>query len=720
MNQIRKGFRAGRVLMVELPSGKKAPLPKARELAVIEHNAARFLEAEAHYKAILKVAPQDWWALNYLGEILNKAGNFALALGRLKLAARLNPAGFEAFNNMGNAQRGLGDFTAAIESYQAALKLKPAYVAAINNYALALKALGRHAEAEEQLRLALQLSPDLYAGWLNLASLLEEQQRLKEALACYAKAIQLQPNDFAVLGSWAQVFKRIAFLPYDEDIFKILSRWLCRPEAFVSSFARPTYRLLQSHPVFKSVLEQVCSDHWEPSLVYGEAAQRLSSIPLLMQIMGLSPAIDPTLETMFSRLRKAMLLSMSSALPGDMPPAPFSIALANFCFSNDYVFSESGQERLAVECVAEGLRDSIDAGQVSWSALVVLASYRPLYRFPWSGHLLSRALPEGLQVLIRQQVAEPVEELRVRSEIPELGRIDHEVSREVQEMYESSPFPRWVKPTISDAAVSFSEVLRQDGIELTIIDQRLDPESRVLVAGCGTGQQAIMVASRYPSSRITAVDLSLSSLAYAVRKTRECGISNIRYLHGDLLQLASLGERFDVIECVGVLHHMADPVSGWRVLVDVLKPGGIMKIGLYSERARQTIVKIRGQIASQGVASSPEQVRQLRQEVLAKASAGDVEMQSLMGIREFFNLNECVDLLFHVQEHRFSFLQIESIVKELGLRFLGLCLPDKRVMEQFIANLGAEADPKNLAYWDEYEQRYPDTFIGMYVFWVSK
>jgi len=504
MNQQRKGFRVGRAVMVELPSGKKVPLLKARELAVVEHNAGRLLDAEAHYKAILKVAPQDWWALNYLGEVLNKAGHFAFALERLKLAVRLNPASFEVFNNLGNAQRGLDDFSAAIESYQTALKLKPDYVAAINNYALALKALGRHAEAEDQLRRALQISPGLYAAWLNLASMLDEQQRLKEAFACYTKAVQLQPNDFSVLGSWAQVFKRIAFHPYDEDISEILSRWLGRTETFVSDFARPTYRLLQSHPVFKSVLEQICSDQEEQGLVYGEVAQRLSLIPLLIQIMGLSPAIDPTLETMFTRLRKAMLLTMPSASLCGEPPAPFSIALAIFCFSNDYVFFESEQERIAIECVAKDLRDAIDAGnQISWYALVVLGSYRPLHRFPWSERLLSHVLPEGLQGLIRQQVTEPAEELQIRSEIPELGRIDHEVSRAVQAMYESRPYPRWVKPTISAAAVSFSEVLRRDGIELTASDQRLGSESKILVAGCGTGQQAIMVASRYPSSQVT-------------------------------------------------------------------------------------------------------------------------------------------------------------------------------------------------------------------------
>ena len=66
-----------------------------------------------------------------------------------------------------------------------------------------------------------------------------------------------------------------------------------------------------------------------------------------------------------------------------------------------------------------------------------------------------------------------------------------------------------------------------------------------------------------------------------------------------------LERRFDVIECVGVLHHMEDPVAGWRVLRRLLEPGGYMKIGLYSERARRHIVAARAFLAARGDPPTP-------------------------------------------------------------------------------------------------------------------
>ena len=95
-----------------------------------------------------------------------------------------------------------------------------------------------------------------------------------------------------------------------------------------------------------------------------------------------------------------------------------------------------------------------------------------------------------------------------------------------------------------------------------------------------------------------AVDLSLTSLAYAVRKTRELGIGNIEYRQADILALGALTERFDVVDCTGVLHHLADPVAGWRILCSLLRPGGLMRIGLYSEQARRHVVRAREFIAA--------------------------------------------------------------------------------------------------------------------------
>ena len=115
----------------------------------------------------------------------------------------------------------------------------------------------------------------------------------------------------------------------------------------------------------------------------------------------------------------------------------------------------------------------------------------------------------------------------------------------------------------------------------------------ILIAGCGTGQQSIETATQIRDSKVLAIDLSLSSLAYAKRKTNELAVNNIEYMQADILELEKLNKNFDIIESGGVLHHMDDPFAGWQVLVNCLKPGGLMRIGLYSELARQHIVKLR-------------------------------------------------------------------------------------------------------------------------------
>ena len=98
----------------------------------------------------------------------------------------------------------------------------------------------------------------------------------------------------------------------------------------------------------------------------------------------------------------------------------------------------------------------------------------------------------------------------------------------------------------------------------------------ILIAGCGTGQHSIGAASRFSKCDVTAVDLSLSSLAYAKRKTDEFGFTNIDYLQADILNLRKMDKEFDIIESAGVLHHMDEPMAGWNVLVDLLKPDGLM------------------------------------------------------------------------------------------------------------------------------------------------
>jgi len=99
------------------------------------------------------------------------------------------------------------------------------------------------------------------------------------------------------------------------------------------------------------------------------------------------------------------------------------------------------------------------------------------------------------------------------------------------------------------------------------------------------------MAVRYPEARVVGVDLSVPSLAYGKQKADEFSIDNVEFIQADILDLENLGQQFDLITCVGVLHHMEDPVAGWNKLLACLKPDGFMKIALYSESARQSVVQ---------------------------------------------------------------------------------------------------------------------------------
>ena len=181
-------------------------------------------------------------------------------------------------------------------------------------------------------------------------------------------------------------------------------------------------------------------------------------------------------------------------------------------------------------------------------------------------------------------------------------------------------------------------------------------------------------AQRFPDSSVLAVDLSLTSLAYAARKTHELGIGNIEYAQADILALGSLAERFDVIECAGVLHHLDDPLAGWRILCSLLRPDGVMRIGLYSELARRHVVRARELIAAEGFAPTPDGIRACRAAILARQD--DALLARVARGEDFYSLSGCRDLMFHVREHRFTLPRIAGLLADLGLAFIGFELPE--------------------------------------------
>jgi len=353
------------------------------------------------------------------------------------------------------------------------------------------------------------------------------------------------------------------------------------------------------------------------------------------------------------------------------------------------------------------MRASLDAALASAQPcppihVAIVGAYVPLHILENAPALLERTWPQGVRDLIVQQVEEPLAERRIASTIPILTAIDDEVSRAVREQYEESPYPRWVQMGPATGGAIFGAPAQ--GVD-------------VLIAGCGTGLSTLEFARNAPRARILAVDLSRSSLSYAKRMAQTLGIANVEFAHGDITRLEGFGRDFDCIDASGVLHHLADPWAGWRILLSLLRPGGSMQVGLYSQAARRNVVAGRALIAQRGYRPIPADIHRCREEIAA-AEDGSL-LKSLTRSADFFTMSECRDLLFHPQEHRLTLPEIKAFVATNDLQFCGFALP-QAALRAFAARFPGPTAQTDLDCWAAFEKLAPNTFGGMYLFSVQK
>jgi ubiquinone/menaquinone biosynthesis C-methylase UbiE len=390
-------------------------------------------------------------------------------------------------------------------------------------------------------------------------------------------------------------------------------------------------------------------------------------------------------------------------------------ALARQCFINEYVYAQSqGEAERACRLRDLLLRQVSSGNRVSALLLAAVAAYFPLHSLASAEALLAAKWPHAAATaLLGQQVREPFEEAEDRHTVTVLTATDDNTSLRVMRQYEENPFPRW---TIHPLAMRTNETTGS----ARSITGRPAPQSPqdILIAGCGTGKHAFDVAEQWPRARILAIDISLPSLAYARRKTREAQLRNIEYAQADILNLGGLSRSFDHIEAIGVLHHLADPNAGWRVLLGLLRPKGTLRVGLYSEAARRTIVDARALIADRGYPPTPHGIRALRRMIIGKRD--EPRWSTLLATAEdFYSMSGCRDLFFNVMEHRFTIPAIAAALNEHRLAFLGFEV-GRGIFEKFQRQYPQAKALTDLDCWNAFEAANPQAFRNMYVFSVCK
>lgn len=282
--------------------------------------------------------------------------------------------------------------------------------------------------------------------------------------------------------------------------------------------------------------------------------------------------------------------------------------------------------------------------------------------------------------------------------IPTLSKTKNKTSLEVQDQYEHNPYPRWTSCHLIPVSAKPDQI----------------PYDH-LIAGCGTGYSTCMTAMLYPHAKITAFDLSLASLTYAKKKANELGFNDVDFFQADILDLKDLDKKFDLIECSGVLHHMRDPLEGWKSLIKKLKPDGKMHIGLYSELGRADVVAARKFIQQEQFPATPEGIKTARH-AIAKLPE-DHPARGVLNRNDFYSLSGCRDLIFHVQEHRFTIPKIKESLDKLGLSFSHFNIDSMVTHQLYKKTYPQDTTMSNLDNWDALERNNPDLFRGMYQFW---
>lgn len=700
----------------------KPGLTAARfNLANLLSERGRTDEAISHYRAALAARPGYAEAHNNLGMALMSQGKTAAAAESYKEAIRLNPRLLEAYNNLGNILRSQHKIEDAAALYRQAVAIDPTHADALNNLAAVLMASNQREEAIALYEKAFSLNPKPTLAFYNFCKELLAQGEAERALQI-VQHVHASDESADLRAFFAECLAHPRALPYAGFYRGALIRALSESWGDPRKLVNVGAHVIAANPAISESMERAMRA-WPARLPADEffgpnGLDEIAKDDLLRCLLSHERLTSVEIEKFLSGLRSTLLQKAASEDPEQLSAAAVALyaALAQQCFLNEYVFSAPAEEWRAAGRLRERLGAALEAGArvpALWVAAV--ASYFPLADVADSERLLRSDLPGEIGALLAQQISEPKEEREIRASIPRLTGIEDKVSLAVKEQYEQNPYPRWAQAMSPRQRRKIDDYLRTRFPNAEI--RPLTAKDNFLIAGCGTGQVVAKMVSQLDFPNILAVDLSLASLGYAKRMARKLGFNGVEFAQADLLQLPALGKTFDAIDCSGVLHHLADPLAGWRALLSLLPAGGVMSVGLYSELGRTAIVRAQQLAAERGYRGTPDEIRQCRQDILDLSP--DNPIRKVIHSSDFFSLSECRDLLFHVQEHRLTLPAIARFIDENGLKFLGFEI-EPATIQRYAETFPQDFAGTDLARWQQFEEENPDTFSAMYQFWVQK
>ena len=194
-------------------------------------------------------------------------------------------------------------------------------------------------------------------------------------------------------------------------------------------------------------------------------------------------------------------------------------------------------------------------------------------------------------------------------------------------------------------------------------------------------------------------------------------MKNIEFFQADLFEIDFLKEKYDFIQCSGVLHHTSDQLAGLKSIKSKLLSHGVIQLGLYSRLARFDLNKVRNHIAKNAISSSKDEMLDFRSKLLNDESFKN-KTQVLASWGDFFTTSMFRDLCFHEHEVQYDCQDLQKLIDEADLEFAGMMLSNNQ-KKQYYKITGRNAEDADLNDWYEFELNNTRFFAEMYNFFLK-
>ncbi|MGY5148944.1 MAG: class I SAM-dependent methyltransferase [Candidatus Nitrosopumilus sp. bin_68KS] len=241
-----------------------------------------------------------------------------------------------------------------------------------------------------------------------------------------------------------------------------------------------------------------------------------------------------------------------------------------------------------------------------------------------------------------------------------MSKSEDKITKKVKEMYLKYPYP-----SPSREISQTNELLNL--LKIFEIENKKKIENmKILDAGSGSGHRIINVAKYFKKCEFIGADISNYSLEIANELRERNKIENIHFVQKNILTNISKLGKFDLILCMGVLHHLSNPKKGLQILSKMINSNGIIFLYVY------------GKLGGHKRMLNKELISSLLGEQKTDYELG-IKLVRGIGFNKFDygwnlkcgNIEEenslIVDSLMHINEELYDSSDIDNLFKKSGL-----------------------------------------------------